>query len=83
MMVMEDPEGPEELWLSLFDNVMSGLVSYKADYLASMTPEKLRDTILQLVGTVIEAITVRKTSWGPQSTYTARSVSKKSDDDDE
>lgn len=77
-MMLEDGPGVEdEVWVIVFDN-MAALVDYHAANLVDLEPDDLRDTVLSLVGTVVD-VELRKNSWGGSPSYSVRSLKKISD----
>ena len=80
-MVRDGENDEDELWLTLFDTQMAKLVEYRADYLEELSEEELRDTVLELAGTKVE-LSVRKTTWQGEGSYTVRTLKKYDDDDD-
>ncbi|MEG7522667.1 MAG: hypothetical protein M3H12_06150 [Chromatiales bacterium] len=69
----EDADSVCEVWVTLFDDMMKYLVSYKPAVLAVMSPEQRRDRLQDLLGTEVN-VTLRKSTWGTNASYTVRDL---------
>ncbi|MEG7522136.1 MAG: hypothetical protein M3H12_03435, partial [Chromatiales bacterium] len=62
-----------DIWVTLFDETMKHLVSYKPVILAVMAPEQRRLRLTDLIGTEL-SVTLRKSTWSDQASYSVRDL---------